>query len=211
MRAVTPMSLSGRVEGGDRRGKYVRRLAESPVARPVHAVCLVVPVVAAAVVSVGCVIPPPLDVELLDAGVNSAPAIVNVTDATAQSLRPPATLTINRANTNPAPITVTTYDTDLGDQLELRFYVDYDEEQLPARLPCPVPAAAGESPMRTAICAGTNGLCTDEDVDGESHRLEIELYDRPPPETFPFRVLDTTSDALFSTWTLDLICVNDPL
>lgn len=154
-----------------------------------------------------CVVPPPIDVEATDAGVNAPPVIIAASDDTGVNLLPPATLTLNRLD--PGQLDVTVYDVDTDDELTLQFFVDYDRQDpitLPPRVTCPVPPPATPSPTRTATCSAN--VCLAEDG---SHRLEIEVYDRHPITEPPYRLMPEGENGLFSTWTLDLVCASSPI
>jgi hypothetical protein len=154
----------------------------------------------------GCVLPPPLDVVEDDAGLNAAPIIKAGTYDSGGStpLRPPATITVDRLA--PGEIRLVLYDTDASDQLFVQMFNDYDLQNAEdADVNCGAPPGAAERQVACPI----EGLCTLEDVGADiTHRLEIEVYDRAPDPNFPFRsFLDEDADGLFSTLTVDLICI----
>jgi hypothetical protein len=163
-------------------------------------------ILAVLLVASGCVLPPPLDVVVDDAGLNSAPIIKSGTYDTGGStpLRPPATITVDRLN--PGNIRLVLYDTDAADQLYVQMFNDYDlQNAQDADVNCNAPPGAAERQVTCPI----EGLCTLEDVGADIvHRLEIEVYDRDPDPNFPFRSFTTEdADGLFSTLTVDLICI----
>src|SRR5687768_448871 len=100
---VTRMSESGRLKRRDFSPRWLESFSDLPVARAVH----VVAVVLTSAAMTACVVPPPLEVDNTDAGLNSPPVITEARDANLASLRPPSTVTVNR---HPA---VTPFDIDL--------------------------------------------------------------------------------------------------
>jgi hypothetical protein len=156
-----------------------------------------------------CVVPPPLDVDNADAGLNSPPIITAARDAALNSLRPPATLTVNLMTQPPAQLDMTLFDLDVADELTVQMFVDYDVAPLDARVTCISPGSADGDATRNLSCT-TSGLCLPADVGTpDSHRLEIEVYDGRPEDLPPYRTPPPGTQ--FSTWTLDLICINQSL
>jgi hypothetical protein len=124
---------------------------------------------------VGCVIPPSLRVEE-DAGANSPPAIVSVTDR--DPLPEPGPISVARGDTS--SLRVALVDTDIKDSLFVRIFVDYNmPDRLPARVHCLVPS--GVNATRTAPC-NLAGLCTTADV-GVQRNMTIVVFDRPPRDS----------------------------
>jgi hypothetical protein len=154
-----------------------------------------------------CVVPPPLSVDTADAGLNAPPVITEAHDSALNSLRPPATLTVNRLAAT--PIDLTLYDVDVDDELTIQLFVDYDHASpLDARVTCMAAPSMNDSPSRRITCT-TMGLCLPADVGAtQPHRLEIEVYDARPDDIAPYRT--PPGDGLFSTWTLDLSCIEQP-
>jgi hypothetical protein len=144
----------------------------------------------------GCVVPPPLTVQD-DGGVNAPPNITNVTDPSFNSHRPPDRITID--NDGSEEMTVTVVDIDHDDDLFVQIFVDYalKDPKVDANVNCPAPPTGTDS--RTTSC-NTTALCGDLDVD--LHTMEIEVYDREPKPSIPWR--DT--DGYFATWTFELQC-----
>jgi len=207
---VTWMSESRRDERRERGPNLPGSLKVRPVARPVHQIPIVLfgLVLLLAVLGAACVVPPPLEVDNADAAPNSPPVITQARDAAANSLRPPATLTVNVASQPAADIEVSLYDPDATDDLTLELFVDYDPVQpLAARLKCGAPATDTGARSRTTTCT-TNGLCVTDDLTTNPHRLEIEVYDRAPADVTPYR--EPGAGGFFSTWTLELICIDNP-
>lgn len=200
---MTSMSEWGRVSAHTPARKWPRMHALSRMAHPVH-------VMAVAMLSLagcsGCVVPPPLSVAA-DAGPDSPPVILDLRDSSLNSHRPPDTLTVNVATASQASFDLTLYDTDLTDDLSVQLFVDYDATSpLDARSNCNGTTVPDSPTNRTATCP-TTGLCKNPDDIGATHRLEIEVYDRPPIDNAPFR---DDSPGMFSTWTFDLACINQP-
>jgi len=155
-----------------------------------------------------CVVPPPLEVETQDAGINSPPVITAAFDPAGTSLRPPATLVVNTAAPTPGDIDLTLFDLDITDELTVKMFVDFvSTAPLPALGTCIAPGSVEGEPTRSLSCS-TSNLC----VSGlGEHRLELEVYDRPPDINDPYRTFPPdTEPGMFSTWTLDLTCVNNP-
>lgn len=122
----------------------------------------------------GCVIPPSLSSNRVDAGANSPPMIVDV-----KSLNPlveGSQVTI--AVTNPDTFTLDLLDTDTDDTLYVRMFVDYNKtEPTPVRVNCP-PSATTRTPARTVVC-NIMGLCAPSDV-GQARGMSIVVFDRQP-------------------------------
>lgn len=202
---VTRMSESGRTPAGLILANGLESQDDSSVARAVHVVLAVL--TSAAVTA--CVVPPPLEVETNDAGLNSPPIITSARDAALNSLRPPATLTVNLMTQPPAQLDLTLFDLDVTDELTIQMFFDYDIRPLDARVSCTSPGSPEGETTRNLSCT-TSSLCLEEDVGTpDLHRLEIEVYDGRPEDVAPFRT--PPPGALFSTWTLDLICINETL
>src|SRR5688572_27518470 len=89
----------------------------SPLARGVHDVCLLVGILASLSLN-GCVIPPAIDLEKQDAGVNSPPAILAVT-GDQQALPEPGPVSFEQGRTA-GNLNVSLIDTDLRDTLYVR-------------------------------------------------------------------------------------------
>src|ERR1044071_5181153 len=107
--------------GGPTRARLCANLAKSwrgtHLARTVHDSCLPVGILAtlAPLVLIGCVIPPSLDVEKQDAGVNSPPAIMAVNNDNG-ALAEPGPVTVNVGRTA-GSLSLQLNDTDLSDGL----------------------------------------------------------------------------------------------
>jgi len=199
---VTAMSRSRRVFGAAPARKPARRHVLSFVAHPVHVVTAVTLFQAGCS---GCVVPPPLSVQA-DAGPDSPPIIEDLRDPSLNSHRPPDTLIVNTAIAQGASFDLTAYDTDLSDDLTLKWFIAYDPTSpSPARVTCTTTPVTGMPTDRTATCPEM-GLCGNSDL-GLTQRLEIDVYDRPVDPNSPYR---DDPGGLSSTWTFDLSCINQP-
>lgn len=157
-------------------------LGQSSLAHGVHDVrALVVRLLfLGSVASGGCVFPPDLSVGDQDAGVNSPPAILAVR-SDQQELPPGETVTFELGVTA-GSINATLIDTDVGDTLYVRAFVEYSVSvPTPARVTCtappPVPAAA----QRSVMCDVT-ALCQPADL-GTLRSLSVIVFDREPLES----------------------------
>ncbi|MBA2541270.1 MAG: hypothetical protein H0V17_16635 [Deltaproteobacteria bacterium] len=125
-----------------------------------------------------CVIPPRLDVEKQDAGVNSPPAILGVrTDD--QELPEPGPVIFDRGD---GMFNAELIDTDLDDELFVRAFVDYTVDNPTApRVLCTAPANGKAE--RTVTC-NTNALCLASDTANPDTTLHmhITVFDREPLE-----------------------------
>jgi hypothetical protein len=127
---------------------------------------------------VGCVIPPSLEVEVNDAGVNSPPAILSVT-SDQQALPEPGPVVFDKGP-SAGSLSVSLIDTDTLDTLYVRIFVDYNlPDRLPARSTCT--ATPNMMPMRTATC-DLSALCATADV-GVQRSMTIVVFDRQPLES----------------------------
>jgi hypothetical protein len=178
------------------------------MAHPVHVTgVLVHPLLLACVLFGGaCVIPPRLDVENQDAGINSPPAILGVrTDD--QELPEPGPVIFDRgAGTLNAEL----IDTDLDDELFVRVFVNYTIENPTApRVLCSAPANGKAS--RTVTC-NTNALCLAEDSANPDNKLNmhITVFDREPLESGdpPFQAM--TEGGLSTSRFYFLQCAEPP-
>jgi hypothetical protein len=146
------------------------------VARVVHTPrTLVRFMVALLVVSGGaCVIPPRLDVENQDAGVNSPPAILSIrTDD--QELPEPGPVIFDRGD---GMFNAELIDTDVNDELFVRVFVDYTIDNPTApRVLCTAPANGQTN--RTVTC-NTSALCLEGDTTpvGKRLNMHIMVFDR---------------------------------
>jgi len=150
------------------------------VARAVHeAGSLVHPGLPIAMLTLGaCVIPPSLQVDDNDAGVNSPPAILGVT-SDLQALPEPGPVLFDRG-ASAGNLSLSLIDTDVTDTLYVRIFVDYNlPDRLPPRAQCM--ASPNMKPVRTATC-GLASLCALGDL-GVQRSMSIVVFDRPPVES----------------------------
>jgi hypothetical protein len=125
---------------------------------------------------VGCVIPPSL--RIADEAVNSPPAILSITSDQLE-LAEPKPVFVERGETA-GNLSVSLIDTDLGDTLFVRIFVDYNlPDRLPARVTCV--AAPNEDAFRTVTC-NMAGLCAMADI-GVQRNMTIVVFDRRPDDT----------------------------
>ncbi len=124
--------------------------------------------------------PPDLSVGDQDAGVNSPPAILAVR-SDQQELPPGETVTFEQGVTA-GSINATLIDTDLGDTLYVRAFVDYTvSNPQPARVTCTAPPPAPTSPQRSVMCDVT-ALCQPTDI-GQTRNMSVVVFDREPLES----------------------------
>ncbi len=208
---VTEMSELLRVAEVPAARNISRTKTRYVVARPVHPFRPVVPAVLllALVTTPACVVPPPLELDQPDAGPNAPPIITGANDSAGNPLRPPGTVTVNRADLG-GRLSFRLYDVDTDDTLYVRLYVDYDlTAPLPARSDCFAPPPADATQERTASDCELAILCNPGDV-GLPHRLEADVSDRPLAQpTANHR--DVEAPGLQSTWTWDLECIDQSL
>jgi len=152
----------------------------SRLARRLHVACavpsmlistLMLPTVA------GCVIPPSLSIET-DAGtVNSPPMIKSIT-SDQLAFAEPGPVFVERGD-SAGNVSVTLLDTDVGDSLFVRIFVDYNlPDRLPPRVACT--AAPSTKPERTATC-NMSGLCATADI-GVRRNMTVVVFDRRPAD-----------------------------
>jgi hypothetical protein len=128
------------------------------------------------VMLVGCVIPPSLRID--DAGVNSPPAILSIKSDQLE-LAEPKPVFVERGETA-GDLSVSLIDTDVGDTLYVRIFVDYNlPDRLPARVACV--AAPNSKALRTVTC-NMAGLCAMADI-GVQRNMTIVVFDRRPEDT----------------------------
>ena len=142
-----------------------------------------------------CVLPPSLTVGAEDAAVNSPPAITSVR-VDGQELPPPGPVSFAVADTPTMTVDVT--DSDLGDTLYVRAFVDYCEpiggnpgNELDARSKCVAPPAAVNPTAQRSTQCDLRSLCVASDVTSTNpcdplnktageHDLSIVVFDREP-------------------------------
>ena len=135
----------------------------------------------------GCVIPPSLSADTVDAGANSAPAIVSVR-ADLVEFPQFSTLVFEKGN-GAGQLNVTLHDTDLGDTLYVRIFVNYNRpDPTPARGQC---ETAGRTVERTCS-APMQSVCTTQDIGANPLPvMEVFVSDRDVEPTIqpPFQGL----------------------
>ena len=124
----------------------------------------------------GCVLPPDLEPEGVDAGPSSPPVILS---ASPVDFAFPGPITIDREQVN-LILTLTVEDNDLADSLYARLYRDYVPitQPTPALVDCAEP---GPSTIRSrTIDCRINALCTGlPDSDNTMHVVEVMVADQP--------------------------------
>ena len=123
---------------------------------------------------IGCVIPPSLSADNQDAGLNSPPAILSVHSDQVE-LSEPGPVTQARGT---GELVVSMVDTDIGDTLFVRVYVNYTiSDPTAARASCT--AAANQSAKRSCT-ADLRGLCLAGDVGMGPHDIDMAVlvFDR---------------------------------
>jgi hypothetical protein len=107
----------------------------------------------------GCVIPPSLSVDTTDAGANSAPAIVSVRADLVEF--PQFSTLVFEKGMGAGSLNVTLHDTDLGDTLFVKIFVNYNHpDAVPARGQC----EAGGGHVDRTCSANMQSVCTTEDI-----------------------------------------------
>lgn len=157
-------------------------------AGPTVGIALMLLVLLTLVGCVGCVIPPSLQVGD-DAGINSPPAILSITSDQLE-LAEPKPVFVERGE-NAGNLSVSLIDTDVGDTLFVRIFVDYNlPDRLPARVACMV--APNLTPYRTVTCS-LAGLCAMADI-GVQRNMTVVVFDRLPMDqgADPQKMMDTT-------------------
>lgn len=145
----------------------------SRLARVVHDTRVLVGILAALLL-IGCVIPPAIGLEAQDAGTNSPPAILSVT-SDQQALPEPGPVSFNQGRTA-GSLSVSLIDTDVRDTLYVRIFIDYNlPNRLDARVRCQAPPSMNATRSTTCILST---LCTDDDIGVQRH-MTIMVFDRP--------------------------------
>src|SRR5689334_20238574 len=132
----------------DASANCLQSLNRAPLARWLHARHEIVRVLAALPL-IGCVIPPALQVDNQDAGVNSPPAILSVT-SDQQALPEPGPVLFEEGR-GAGAVNIQLIDTDTRDTLYVRIFVDYNlPNRLAARVSCTAPPS--KDATRTTTC-----------------------------------------------------------
>jgi hypothetical protein len=152
----------------------------SPLARTVHDFRVAVGVLLVSLL-VGCVIPPSLSVDNQDAGANSPPAITAVRaddkalfEADAEK---PAIFSPGEGS-----ISVSLVDTDVGDTLYVRVFVNYTLAN-----PEGPRSSCTANPIETAkrsVTCDVQAVCLERDVtSGDTLNMSVVVFDRLPLES----------------------------
>lgn len=170
---MTKMSERRRCPGARSRANRARSKRRLHLARALHRL----PLVRAALLSIcsaGCIIPPSLSVDNQDAGINSPPAILQV-NSDQQELPEPGPVLFTRGS---GKLTLTLLDTDVGDTLFVRVFVNYTTKDPTApRAFC----SASPGSVKRTCTADLAGLCTAGDVGlATSLDMAVVVFDREP-------------------------------
>lgn len=206
---LTWMPYLGSAQGPASGGNCAHSRDKAPMARRVHLVRLVQLAVAASAgfAAIGCVIPPPLQTDEPDAGANHPPVFRSIKDAAGEELTRPGP---HAFVVGTGELRITAADSDLGDTLYLRLYVDYGlPVQTPALASCDVAPGATPELERTKTCS-LLGVCTDVLADGVPHVFEIDLMDRPPTSTAARMYRDVTAPGEIATLWWNITCSRAP-
>ena len=182
---------------------HVQSWRGSRLARVVHGVVTFVEVAAriSLLFVVGCVIPPSLEVDNIDAGVNSPPAILLVS-SDQSALPEPGPVSFDKGPTA-GNLSIKLIDTDVADMLFVRVFVDYNlPDRLPARSTCA--ATPNGTPKRTATC-GLSSLCAQADL-GVQRTMSIVVFDRMPLDKGEPAFQDLPKDGLSASRLYFLQC-----
>jgi len=148
----------------DPRTETVRAVARLAVARALHIAC--------AAMFTGCVIPPSLQVDTADAGVNSPPSILAVRADNTEL--PELKTLVFEQGPNAGTVNLTLYDTDVDDTLFVRVFVDYNNpDPTPPRSGC----ESGAHTARRSCTAEMNGVCQTADI-GQTRVLQFIVFDQ---------------------------------
>ena len=174
--AMTQMSESDRAAIADTRANSASPHVRSTLARALHHRARVGIVITSALFG-GCIIPPSLSVDVQDAGIDSPPSITSARSDLLELVEPGPYLFPTAPNAQNETMNLTLLDTDFGDALFVRIYVDYTVAQPTApRSTCA--AVTNGSAVRTTTCS-LAALCLQSDSTG-NHLMEIVVFDRQP-------------------------------
>jgi hypothetical protein len=192
---MTPMSESRRAQIAAHRGNPASSFASRLVARALHGL--------AALVLVGCVLPPSLSLDKQDAGIDSPPAITSVRSST-QELDEPGPVEFNVfPSTTDQTVDLTLIDSDINDNLYIRVFVNYfASAPTPARVTCS--ALPSGSPIRTTTC-DLSTLCLSSDQGNPNLWMEIVVFDRPVQDSGT-PAYKATDGGLSTDRTYNLLC-----
>jgi hypothetical protein len=155
----------------------------------------------------GCIIPPSLSVDVQDASIDSPPSITSAR-SDLQELPEPGPVSFVAAPDAPGvTINLTLLDTDIGDTLLAKIYVDYDPQQpTNARSEC-LPALSNGSAVRTTTCSAS-AICLQSEISTQAdHIMEIVVFDRAlvPGGTPAFRAIPPDGQSTTRTYLLKCV------
>ena len=152
------------------------------------------------VLTFACVVPPPLALDLPDAGFNAPPVILSIRDEAAKELTEPGPVLLPRGD---GTVSLTMLETDVTDDSYIRVFVDYGRpDPTPARAACKA-ASAGQA-KRTVSC-DVGGVCQQTDI-GNERLLWFEVFDREPLDTGLPRFRALPPGGLSTRWQFFLQC-----
>jgi hypothetical protein len=155
----------------DRGGNRARSRRSRRLAYPLHERMRSMGPAVFSLLLIGCVIPPSLSADNQDAGLNSPPAILSVHSDQVE-LSEPGPVTQARGT---GELVVSLIDTDIGDTLFVRVYVNYTiSNPTAARASC---TAAPNQSAKRSCTADLRGLCLAEDV-GNTLDMSVLVFDR---------------------------------
>ncbi len=132
------------------------------------------------IVVAGCIIPPSLSVEKQDASVNSPPGILTVVaDTTALVEGQTVTFVMGTQS----QLVLSLIDTDLGDTLTARVFVDYTiANPTPPRSQCAAPP--NNAAVRSDALCPLIALCQTADI-GKTQDMTVVVFDRMLDDSLP--------------------------
>jgi hypothetical protein len=166
------------------------------MARPLHGAGVILAVSALVLAMfAGCAIPPSLSADLVDAGADSAPAIVSVRADLVEF--PQFSTLVFEKGSGAGQLNVTLHDTDLGDTLYVKIFVNYNRpDPTPARGQC---ETAGRTVERTCS-VNMQAVCTTQDIGANPlpvmevfvSDLDVQAAIEPPFQGIPPGSLSTS-------------------
>ncbi|HVK72788.1 MAG TPA: hypothetical protein VM734_05685 [Kofleriaceae bacterium] len=170
-----------------------------------HCLALVVRIVSftpPALLASACVLPPSLELDEGDAGVNSPPVLRDVRDEAGNPFERPGPRDIVVGE---GRLVLTATDRDVEDTLYVRYYLDYGiVAPTAAKITCR--AAPGAMPtLERQVTCSLVGVCTAVDV-GAEHILEIDVYDREPQDDGDRLFRDVAAPGEYTTWWWKVTC-----
>ncbi len=149
---------------------------------------------------IGCVVPPPLELEQADAPPNSPPVILGTTDDI--TLGFPGPIIID--STIETPITLRVSDNDFQDTVYLNFYVDYGA---PSPTPSIITCAGAPGAIERLVDCSSLGLLCLQISDNNFHTVELMASDRPLLFSGEpvFRAVPSDAQISFRSWQMQCI------